>query len=74
MRKLPLILFFGSLFIFSHCEEETPSSNCIDPEKIRSGTCTADYTPVCGCDGKTYSNDCTADLAGIKSWNQGECK
>lgn len=74
MRKLPLILFFGSLFIFSHCEEETPSSNCIDQKKKRSGTCTADYTPVCGCDGNTYSNACTADLAGLKSWTQGECK
>ncbi|WP_111393696.1 Kazal-type serine protease inhibitor domain-containing protein [Algoriphagus aquaeductus] len=74
MRKLPSILFFASIFIFSHCEKEEPLSNCIDPEKIRSGPCTFDYTPVCGCDGKTYPNACTADLAGLKSWTAGACK
>ncbi|MDX5340804.1 MAG: Kazal-type serine protease inhibitor family protein [Cyclobacteriaceae bacterium] len=74
MRKLPIILFFGSLFIFSHCEKEEPNLSCIDPDKIRSGPCTLDYNPVCGCDGKTYPNSCTADLAGLKSWSQGPCK
>jgi hypothetical protein len=36
--------------------------------------CTQDYTPVCGCDGKTYSNACHAARAGVSIVHPGECK
>jgi hypothetical protein len=35
--------------------------------------CTADFTPVCGCDDKTYSNACNAHAAGVSVKAQGEC-
>lgn len=36
-------------------------------------TCTQDYTPVCGCDRRTYSNACTANAAGVSVASPGEC-
>lgn len=36
--------------------------------------CTTQYDPVCGVDGKTYSNGCFARLAGVTVSYQGACK
>jgi hypothetical protein len=39
----------------------------------RPETCTADFNPVCGCDGQTYSNACTAHASGVDIIANGEC-
>lgn len=73
------LLLYAALLLAPACQRAVPtaasaSADCIDPSKVKAdGICTMQYDPVCGCNGKTYSNACVAGNAGVRSFTKGPC-
>jgi len=58
----------------SYCEYPTEQCSGTGTCQTRPKNCTQIHAPVCGCDGRTYSNACVAASAGMSVRHEGECE
>ncbi|HAD97040.1 MAG TPA: hypothetical protein DCG19_06505 [Cryomorphaceae bacterium] len=73
--SIPSLMIIMAVGLAS-CRKDN-SNSCIDQELLKQGNvidCTAEYDPVCGCDGNTYPNECIAKFQnGVKYFTKGAC-
>jgi len=69
MKALIIVAFLLTVVKSDCCKKE---NNC-KGEPVKDCVCIQIYKTVCGCDGKTYGNNCVARCEGVKEWKEGEC-
>lgn len=57
-----------------YCGREPEDCNGTGSCRPRAEFCTRQYDPICGCDGRTYGNDCDAAASGVNVAYAGVCE
>ena len=73
-NQTPIISETRVPYLHYNLEESCGTNGALGSKRFPPDACTLDYNPVCGCDGKTYSNTCTANSNGVSVKALGECQ
>lgn len=76
MKKILLLLLVVLALVVAGCTDSQPTVDDSATEQVPTEEvtlCTADYRPVCGINGQTYGNECTANAANVPVSHDGEC-
>ena len=69
-----LIIFFISIICYCFGCKKEHSCQDLKMKRNHSGICTNDCPGICGCDGKTYCNECDANKNGITIVSDSPCQ